>query len=141
MIAGFRLGARCHARAMAIAADSAADVARVVQVKRASEGIACVECGAELEVDDELSPRALMCPNGHAVKLIAAPDPSPKEKAAPVERICSCGKPVIRPKGYIGRTPAKHEECLTPRERQLIEAKRQYNDHVRAKKAAARGAA
>lgn len=88
-------------------------------------GLACT-CGAELEVDDVDRPTALVCPNGCAVAL------------APVERpaaICpTCAKPIVRAPGQIGRTPAKHPECLTESDRRRLAKLAAANEKIRADK-------
>ncbi|HVX39589.1 MAG TPA: hypothetical protein VHB25_08450 [Gemmatimonadaceae bacterium] len=123
MIAGIRLGERCHARAMAIAGDAALERDHLEQfVYRESLGaVVCTTCGAELEVDEQQL--ALRCPNGHAVELRTT-RPDPAKRAHVCDR---CHKPIERTPGQIGRTPRVHAECQTEADRKCLAYTRQQN--------------
>lgn len=122
-IAGVQLGARCFARAMAIAAESR--VAVEEPVRRASVGgVVCTDCGAELEVDE--AQLAVRCPNGHAVRIRPRPD---APTSAPAPAVCArCARPIERTPGQRGRTPKVHPECQSEADRHRLAKQRLANE-------------
>ena len=128
IIAGIRIGERCHARALAIAADAAEPIERTVHVEQ-SNGVACITCGAALLVDEDAL--TISCPNGHAVALIPAAKEPPRRRIVVRKslngRLCfRCGKPIERAPGQKGVTPKYHRECRSAEELAQLEQRRAF---------------
>lgn len=126
LLAGIRIGARCLARVHAIAADAERTIEHVAQ-REIHQGVACIACGATLQVDEERL--AMICPNGHAVALIANTIPWQRPPrvvvAVPVMRTCArCSDVITREHGQVGALPRFRARCRTTAELEALTRQR-----------------